>query len=182
MKLVLEEIGIGAVVGVVLAVLGAATLKQCVIREWIVETWLSIPIVALAITCFATAQSLGGSGFIASFVGGLTFGRLVRQHKEQLLHAAEGLGGVFSLLTWVVFGAVVVERIDRALQLEDRSLRRAQFDSRSDRAGTLVADGNRSAYGREVVHRLVWTKGSGERGVYHHRARKTPAESGDAGV
>ncbi|MBN1345893.1 MAG: cation:proton antiporter [Phycisphaerae bacterium] len=108
LRLVLEEIGIGALVGLVLALLAAGALRCCARRNWVAETWLPVPIIALAVTCFATAQSLGGSGFIASFVGGLTFGGLTKQHKGRLLEAAEGTGGVFSLLTWVVFGVAVV--------------------------------------------------------------------------
>jgi NhaP-type Na+/H+ or K+/H+ antiporter len=58
-------------------------------------------------TCFATAQFLGGSGFIACFLGGLIGGALMREHKEDLLRAAEGTGDTLALLTWVTFGAVV---------------------------------------------------------------------------
>src|SRR5207302_2067909 len=36
-------------------------------RGWISEHWVEIPIVALAAACFAAAQALGGSGFIACF-------------------------------------------------------------------------------------------------------------------
>ena len=59
-------------------------------------------------TCFGTAQALGGSGFIASFVGGLLFGGLAGEHKEKFLLAAEGTGGVFGLITWVIFGSAVI--------------------------------------------------------------------------
>jgi NhaP-type Na+/H+ or K+/H+ antiporter len=107
-RLILKEVGIGAVVGVVLTPLAAGILWLCFKRGWVAEAWLPIPIVALTITCFATAQALGGSGFIAAFVGGLVFGGLVKHHKEPLLTAAEGTGGVFSLFTWVVFGVAVV--------------------------------------------------------------------------
>jgi NhaP-type Na+/H+ or K+/H+ antiporter len=62
---------------------------------------------ALAMTCFATAQFLGGSGFIACFVGGLIGGAIMREHKEALLRVAEGTGDTLALLTWVTFGAVV---------------------------------------------------------------------------
>ena len=41
--------------------------------------------VALAFTSFGLAQTLGGSGFIACFTGGLTFGALVSERKEELL-------------------------------------------------------------------------------------------------
>jgi NhaP-type Na+/H+ or K+/H+ antiporter len=59
------------------------------------------------------AQWIGGSGFIAAFTGGLLFGALVKDVKHKLLLAAEGTGDTLSLITWVVFGAVVVgHRID----------------------------------------------------------------------
>jgi NhaP-type Na+/H+ or K+/H+ antiporter len=59
-------------------------------------------------SCYALSQWLGGSGFIACFVGGLLFGALAKRHKHKLLLAAEGTGDTLALLTWVAFGAVVV--------------------------------------------------------------------------
>ena len=107
-SLIVEEIGIGAVVGLAVAWIASAILKRSISRGWVADSWLPIPVVAIAMTCFAMAQSLGGSGFIASFVGGLTFGAMTKDHKEQLLSAAESTGDTFSLLTWVAFGAAVV--------------------------------------------------------------------------
>ena len=106
--LVAEEIGIGAGIGVGLAVVGGFGMRAAGRRGWLVGPWLRIPIVALAFASFTLAQSVGGSGFIACFTGGLAFGALVREHKETLFEGAEGVGEVLSLLTWVVFGAVVV--------------------------------------------------------------------------
>lgn len=63
---------------------------------------------ALAVVCFAAAQWFGGSGFIASFVGGLLFGSLAKSHKHQLLLGAEGTGDTVALITWVAFGSAVV--------------------------------------------------------------------------
>jgi len=108
LALVAEEIGIGLAVGVVLTVLAVKLLGYAGRHQWLTPTWLQIPVVALALTCFATAQSLGGSGFIASFAGGLLFGGLARQHKEMLLRAAEGTGDTFALITWVIFGSAVI--------------------------------------------------------------------------
>ena len=108
-RLALEEIGIGAAVGIVLAILGSSLLKWSGTRGWITGAWIQIPVVALAMFCFALSQWLGGSGFIGAFVGGLLFGGLMRNHKvkEELLNGAESAGNVFSLLTWFTFGAVV---------------------------------------------------------------------------
>ncbi len=110
LKLIAEEIGIGAGVGIVLTFAAARMLKACADRGWITDTWQQLPVIALALACFAAAQYLGGSGFIASFVGGLLFGALAKQHKHKLLFAAEGASDTLALVTWVVFGAAVVGR------------------------------------------------------------------------
>ncbi len=108
-RLPVQQIGIGATVGVVLAIVGSIALKWSAANKWISGAWVQVPIVALALFCFSLSQWLGGSGFIGSFVGGLVFGGLKRDHevKETLLNGAEGVGNVLSLLTWFTFGAVV---------------------------------------------------------------------------
>ena len=110
LKLVAEEIGIGVVVGSVLAFIGVLLIRFVGKRGWLTESWRQLPVVALAACCFAMAQCLGGSGFIASFVGGLMFGRMGTQNKHDLLLPAEGTGDTFALITWVIFGAAVVGR------------------------------------------------------------------------
>lgn len=110
MMLAAEEIGIGLAVGLLLVVLAVGLLKVARRRHWLTETWIQIPIIALAIGCFATAQLIGGSGFIASFCGGLLFGVLAKQYREDFLRAAEGTGDTMALITWVIFGAVVVSQ------------------------------------------------------------------------
>lgn len=106
--LLAEEIGIGVGVGVVLAIVAARLLKHCAERGWVTESWRQLPVVTLAVACFAGAQSLGGSGFIASFAGGLLFGRFAGEKKEGLLLAAEGTGDTLALITWVMFGSAVI--------------------------------------------------------------------------
>jgi len=108
MKLVAEEIGIGLAVGLALTAMAALLLKFAKGQKWLTNTWIQIPVVALAFGCFAVAQFLGGSGFIAAFSGGLLFGALAKQHREEFLLAAEGTGDTLALITWVIFGSAVV--------------------------------------------------------------------------
>jgi len=108
MKLVAEEIGIGLAVGLLLTGMASWLLKIAWRRQWLTEIWIQIPVVALAVACFATAQFIGGSGFIAAFSGGLLFGAIAKQYREEFLRAAEGTGDVMALITWVIFGAAVV--------------------------------------------------------------------------
>ena len=110
LKLVAEEIGIGAVVGIALCFPGVWLLRLCVDRGWVTDTWRQLPVVAMAVACFAGAQSLGGSGFIASFVGGLVTGMMARRDKHPFLLAAEGTGDTLALITWVAFGAAIVNQ------------------------------------------------------------------------
>jgi NhaP-type Na+/H+ or K+/H+ antiporter len=107
-KLVAEEIGIGLAVGLLLTGMAGWLLKIAWRRQWLTEIWIQIPVVALAVACFATAQFTGGSGFIAAFSGGLLFGAIAKDYREEFLCAAEGTGDVMALITWVIFGAAVV--------------------------------------------------------------------------
>jgi len=106
--LVAEQLGIGLAVGCVLTALAVLVLQYAARQQWLTPTWLQVPVVALALACFATAQFLGGSGFIASFTGGLFFVALEGRHRVRLLRAAEGTADTFALITWVTFGSVVL--------------------------------------------------------------------------
>ena len=113
-RVVVEAIGLGAAIGLVLTWSTTRMLRFAEERGWISEHWVEIPIVALAAACFAAAQAVGGSGFIACFVGGLMLSGLRERHKAELLRGAEHTGEALALLTWVVFGGIVVARlIDR---------------------------------------------------------------------
>ena len=108
LMLVAKEIGIGLAAGLLLTLSAGWLLKYAWRRHWLTETWIQIPIVALALTCFAAAQLAGGSGFIAAFSGGLIFGALAKDHRKYFLRAAEGTGDTMALITWVIFGSAVV--------------------------------------------------------------------------
>ena len=108
LTLVAKEIGIGLAVGLVLTTMAALLLKFAKGQQWLTHAWIQVPVVALAFGCFAIAQFLGGSGFIAAFSGGLLFGGLAKEHREEFLLAAEGSGDTMALITWVIFGSAVV--------------------------------------------------------------------------
>jgi NhaP-type Na+/H+ or K+/H+ antiporter len=108
LRLVAEEIGIGLAVGVILTLLATELLKTARHRKWVTHTWVHVPVVALALSCFGLAQYLGGSGFIAAFAGGLLFGVLTKDLRDRFLLAAEGTGDTLALVTWVIFGSAVV--------------------------------------------------------------------------
>ncbi|SDQ98054.1 cation:proton antiporter [Pseudovibrio sp. Tun.PSC04-5.I4] len=107
-KLFAEQIGLGVLIGIGVAVLACQFIELCFGSAEQSKTWEQVTVVALAISCFAIAQLAGGSGFIAAFVGGIVFGRLEKPYKTQLLVSAEGIGDTLSLMTWLIFGAAII--------------------------------------------------------------------------
>lgn len=108
LELVLEEIGIGIAVAVVLVGIASRVMTFAHKRNWLNDIWVQIPVVTLALACFALAQSLHGSGYIAAFVGGLLFGRFAGDYTHKLVLSAEGTSELLAMLTWVIFGAAVM--------------------------------------------------------------------------
>ena len=106
--LVVQELGIGMAVGLGLAFVGAFLLRWCWKQGWVTEIWIQVTVVALAIASFAAAQSLHGSGYIAAFTGGLLFGFMAKDQTHKLVLAAEGTGETLALVTWSLFGAMVI--------------------------------------------------------------------------
>lgn len=108
MALIAQEIGIGMAVGMGLAYAGTLLLRWCFKQGWVTEIWMQVTVVALAIAAFAVAQSLHGSGYIAAFTGGLLFGYMAKDDTHKLVLAAEGTGETLALVTWMLFGAMVI--------------------------------------------------------------------------
>lgn len=106
--LLAEELGIGMAVGMGLALVGTSLLHWCMKQGWVTEIWMQVTVVGLAVASFAIAQSLHGSGYIAAFTGGMLFGYLARENTHKLVLAAEGTGETLALVTWMLFGAVVI--------------------------------------------------------------------------
>ena len=65
-----------------------------------------MPVIA-AVGAFGIADSRGGSGFIAAFVGGVVFGRIAGREADAAAFSEE-LGGVLNGVTLVVVGAGVL--------------------------------------------------------------------------
>ncbi|WP_323887412.1 MULTISPECIES: cation:proton antiporter [Aeromonas] len=106
--LMLEEIGIGLLVAFVLTCLTIRLLKISYLNGWQLPLWRQLTMPGLALLCFALAQTLGGSGFIAAFVGGLLMGRRLGEHKHAYMDSCEGYGDLLSVVIWMVFGATLM--------------------------------------------------------------------------
>jgi sodium/hydrogen antiporter len=108
LRVVAEEIGFGVVGGVVAGGLGALVLRGFAARGWMDGTWKQINAVATPLLAYTVAAALGGSGFIAAFVAGITFGLVAGEHAEATTFLAEETGALLNATTLLLFGAVLL--------------------------------------------------------------------------
>lgn len=108
LKLVVEEIGFGVVGGIMAGTLAAAIVVLAGRRSLVGEGWMQIVPLAAAVLAYSLADGMGGSGFIAAFVGGMVFGGLRRRHGGEVGYLIEELGGVLNAITFIVYGAVML--------------------------------------------------------------------------
>ena len=64
--------------------------------------------IALAVMAFAAAEICHGNGFIAAFVGGLTYGNLHVNYSKFLHEFTETESQFLSYLTFFLFGALIL--------------------------------------------------------------------------
>ncbi|MER2104713.1 MAG: cation:proton antiporter [Pseudomonas atacamensis] len=110
-ELFFEELGIGTLIGGTLTFMAWLMQRYSGKHHWQTPMWSQLTLPGLAVLCFATAQTLGGSGFIAAFVGGLLASYLFAEQKHDLLKASEEFASLLSIITWVVFGALVIPSV-----------------------------------------------------------------------
>jgi len=109
-RLVAEEIGYGVLAGAIAGLATAAVVELAGQRGLVDGAWLQIVPLAGAALAFGIADPLGGSGFIAAFVGGLVFGAFRRRGTVLAVrNLIEEGSSILSSITFVVFGAVLLE-------------------------------------------------------------------------
>ena len=104
----LGQLTLGPLIGVAIGWLGAQLLRQAHTRGWMEETFQRLVALSLALVSYASAEALGGNGFIATFCAGLALGaqRLPMLHSIQAAGEAEGT--LLSLGVFLIFGLAMV--------------------------------------------------------------------------
>ena len=103
-----EQIGWGLAAGVGVGALAGLLLRTADERGWLESQWPQILPLLAALLAYLTALRLGGSGFIAAFTGGMTFGSFSRSHGLRVTSLNEDVGGTLAGAVWVGFGALAV--------------------------------------------------------------------------
>lgn len=102
-----EQIGLGALVGVAVGIFGSGIVIKSRDKGWITPDYQRIAFLVLAILSFIIADEVGGSGFIAAFVGGLATGYITRDAGKVLMDFAETEGQFLNLTVFFLLGIIV---------------------------------------------------------------------------
>jgi sodium/hydrogen antiporter len=108
LKVIAEEIGYGALGGLVAGAVGAWVLRRFESQGWMEPTWRQINAVATALLAYSSAVALGGSGFIAAFTAGIVFRLVAPDHAKAATYLAEQSGELLGALTFLLFGGVLL--------------------------------------------------------------------------
>jgi sodium/hydrogen antiporter len=110
-QVALEQIGYGILVGLGVGLGGGWLVLKARDKEWITPNFQRIAFLALAILTFLIADGLGGSGFIAAFIGGLALGYVVKDAGQILMDFSETEGQLLNLTVFFLLGIVVLPLI-----------------------------------------------------------------------
>ena len=114
LELVAEEIGWGLVGGVAAGAFGAVALRTAQRRGLAEAHWLQILTAATALLAAGVAHGLGGSIFIAAFVGGFVCGAIRHDAEEEVGYLVDQGGELLNAATFLMFGAVILARARRS--------------------------------------------------------------------
>jgi len=108
MQYMVEQLGLGAVIGISVGLLGGALLAFAQRRAWVAKSFLKIGVVALPLLCMLFSEMADASMFIASFVAGLAVQVTFKEASQQSVEFAEEWGQVLNLSVFALFGIIVV--------------------------------------------------------------------------
>ena len=101
-----EQIGLGILVGLIVGVLGGYLVNKAIDKGLMRGRFQWIGFLALAIISFVAADAVGGSGFIAAFVGGFATTLTGRHVSESIIEFTATGGEIFSLAVFFIFGVL----------------------------------------------------------------------------
>jgi NhaP-type Na+/H+ or K+/H+ antiporter len=107
----LKQVAYGPIAGSIVGWVGGVLIDRSARRRWMNPVFQRLAAIALAILCYALAETLGGNGFIAAFFGGLMLGAQTPAVRERIQEFGEAEGQLLSLIVFLIFGLAMVPAI-----------------------------------------------------------------------
>jgi sodium/hydrogen antiporter len=108
----LEKVGIGVLAGVLVGGVAGELARLARRARWSTTASEQLATAGIAVALFVFTEELGGSGFIAAFVGGLIAGSLLRGERTRALGFTDEEGAVVGAFVFFALGLAAVELFD----------------------------------------------------------------------
>ena len=151
-----EQIGLGILVGLIVGLLGGYLVNKAIDKGLMQGRFSWIGFLALAIISFIAADAVGGSGFIAAFVGGLATSVTGRHVGESVIEFTATGGEIFSLAVFFIFGILAASLLS-GINPGNFNLCSPEPDPYPDAPGRDIPGKNPFTTRISPFHRLVWS-------------------------
>lgn len=108
-----EQVGFGILVGLAIGYVGGWLVRQAGKREWMSPTVAQLSLPALAILAWLTADLVGGNGFIAAFMAGLSVRAAYQNAHSMSIEFSEATGQLLNLAVFFLFGIIVTTQFQQ---------------------------------------------------------------------
>ena len=105
---VLLQLVLGPSIGVAWGYGGGRLVDWASRRAWMTDPFERLSVLGIAVCAFASAELVGGNGFIAAFMAGLTLGNSARGTCSHLYEFGEAEGQLLTLLVFLILGNVMI--------------------------------------------------------------------------
>ena len=108
LRFIVEQLGFGVLVGVVIGLVGGWLLNWASRMGWMTEPFRQIAVVTLPLLCLVVSAMVDASMFIAAFVAGLAVQVRFKEAGKHSVEFAEEWGQLVNLGVFFLFGMAVV--------------------------------------------------------------------------
>ncbi len=172
----LEQIGFGILVGLIVGLAGGYLVNKAIEKGLMRGRFQWIGFLALAVISYAAATAVGGSGFIAAFVGGLATSLAGRGVGESIIKFTSTDGEIFSLGVFFIFGVIAASLLSGITQTV---ILYAVPESHPhpDTSGSTFIVKNRITIRFSPFYWMVWPAGTGIDCPAAHNAQRSPGHT-----
>jgi NhaP-type Na+/H+ or K+/H+ antiporter len=105
----LLQILFAVAIGLAVGLIGGWLIIKAKNKKWITKNYLRIALLSLAIFSFFITDQIGGSGFIAAFVGGLSAGYILKDSAKYYTDFTATEGNFLVLAMFFILGILLVQ-------------------------------------------------------------------------
>jgi NhaP-type Na+/H+ or K+/H+ antiporter len=109
-RLILEQLGAGALIGTGIGYLGGRLIAWARSRQWTDHAFEPLAVVALPLLCFPACEAVGASVFIAAFIAGLAAQAGFKDIGKHSSDFSEEWGQLLNLFVFFLFGLHIMQQ------------------------------------------------------------------------